>query len=244
MTELPRALALPASAKELSEFILKLLGRGRTIRKEIRRPFVVDLPGLLNLHHQIDQRITRQNKAALSAFEAEFEFNDGHTYSITSIEEFSASVFIQNTRCISARLNWVYIVEFSNRPPERQLIGIRFSAPSGAPKEASRASISFWVEHTEVTWGYDLFRHIDHYLDAHILDRIDYLSAVREFFDRHDRVAMPIVSMLFLYWSFSIVFDDARNIALSIPPDAGDLLRIESKVDFLVNYRNAPGGIR
>ena len=103
MSDNTRELTLPASPKELSEFILKLLGKGRTTGKKFDRIFLIDLQALHNLNHIICQRVT-QNNSAMSYFESEFEFSDGHYYKINSNEEFLRHAFVQFDDCVKVRM--------------------------------------------------------------------------------------------------------------------------------------------
>lgn len=201
--------AIPTDEKSLAELILKLLGKGRTIGKKLDCTFSIDVQGFANLHYSIHQRVTGQNKSALSTFESLFEFQDGHEYVINSVEQFLNNVFIQSKPCVRARLTWIYIVSFNDRGPERQRIDIEFDAREKTREKKTpsiRSSIEWKVEHTEVTWGYDLFRHIEHFLASHLQSGAEFRHKVVTFLDKHDQtfgiVVFPLVTVLtsFHYW--------------------------------------------
>lgn len=240
MAEHSKVLSIPTSEKDIADFILKLLGKGREIGKSLECSFFIDLNGLTNLHHSIDQRVVRQNSASLSSFEARFEFEDGHHYTVVSIEEFLETNFIQNKRCTQAKLSWIYLVTFSNRAPERQQINIVFDVGDAKVEDKKQSpSIDWKIEHTEVTWGYDLSRHVEHSVNAYISTHADPFRHVRNFLKRYNRtltaLGMPAAVMLGLGLTFPNKVEIQKQASALMTEAGPSLDAIDDKLNFLIS---------
>ncbi len=237
-TQTAQSITLPASPKDLSEFILKLLGKGRTISKKINRHFLIDAQGFYVLNNTICQRLA-QNNSALSYFEASFDFSGGHTYKLRSIDDFIKHAFIQAEDCIQAQLEWVFLVEFSGKPsPEKQRILINFRTHS--PKLNSYPTIEILIEHTDVTWGYDLLRHIENFILARVVPTSNWL----DWLSRNEqtmRVWSPGLFAILTLTAASLymhkVHKEVVNILESIK-NLETLARIERKIELVMTYRD------
>jgi hypothetical protein len=240
-------ITLPSSPKDLSEFILKLLGTGNTIRRYISGFFLVKLDNLIDLHQKIEHRIAQQNSGHLTSFEAEFSFEDDHSFKVRTVEELKTFNPIRSENCHSAILTWIYLVRFKDRSPERQRITVQLDTDAngdidGRTNPAKIAYLSHYryaspikieIEHTEVSFGYDMDHLITSALKKFVTQNT---STTKKLFERHE-IALPTVVILA---TFAFVFSAASSLFYShmnsiAPLDSElDLSAISNKLDFII----------
>lgn len=97
---------------ELGTFLCSLLGQARHTKKVYRKPFLIDHDFLRNLDAVIDQRVARQQRSELTAFNATVHFADGRSQTETSRESFHSFNDLSRTPTTGIDIVWTYLVWF------------------------------------------------------------------------------------------------------------------------------------
>lgn len=162
--------------RDFGEFIQGLLGEPRTIEKEYEIAFAIDPAWIQNLDSVIGQRCG-QNVSKLIELQARVYLQSGVTKTINSRESLFTFSDVSNSPTVGIDITWVFLIQFPTKNvPERQSIKIRAfsnryqSFPTGRIKvvgshfifaDDTISALEIRIEHTELTWGEDIFNHLD-----------------------------------------------------------------------------------
>jgi hypothetical protein len=166
-----RAVVLSIPRRSFGDFIQGLLGEPRRIERKYKFRFVVDLNNIANLDAVVMQRVTQQHQARLIDFQARIYFENGTRKTLPSREALLSFGDNSYVKTIGISIVWIFLIQFPHsKIPEKQ--AIRFRAFSRRRLEEERfnarfsdfdelSSMQIEIEHTEVTWGDDVFNHLD-----------------------------------------------------------------------------------
>ena len=159
---------LPCKPEQFKDFISSLLGRPQTITRHIRDPFEITKDDINSIHHLLDQRISVQNKGVLIGFTADISYDDKSAVTLSSFEDFMAYAEVKPLVCESLHVNWRWIIEFTDRAPEKQDVSITFMGSTIGNNhgtvvinDLSRlrpavGGIVVRIAHTDRSWGGDI----------------------------------------------------------------------------------------
>ena len=164
-----KSVNLPVDREQLGAFISGLLGQQQSIEREVYGTFDVDHNWMIHVNSLINQRITQQNPATLTSFNAVIFYENHLKRTLNSIEAFEHFSETKNIISTGVKLTWTYLVNFPSKSiPEKQEIFLYLSskAPaSSAPSDPIRRMISprhklgvisYGINHTERTWADDI----------------------------------------------------------------------------------------
>ena len=245
--------------QELGVFLQSLLGQPRKIEKISNRQFKINHQFLINLDNIIDQRVTTQQKAHLTAFTATVHFDDHRSQTETSREAFRAFVDISTALTSGIDIVWTYLVWFPGREiPEKQEIAISISSSEADRREREIGSNSIrrlrrsiiWPEeptsrirviihYTEVTWGIDVLNYIENELRKAFAPDNTLVATLRVWlsaFSTFCIIPALMLPMLFYVWSVSANMNKAKQAALiELKKNSIYEQRVERSLDLLLS---------
>ena len=177
-------LYFPIPPAQLGDFITGLLAKPQKILGEQYGTLRIDLDGLVNFHHLIEQRITQQNSGVLVSFTSLIQYNDGTSVELNSIDNLQLYTEVGPKISIGVALSWLYLIKFPNSSvPEPQTIDVWMECETGAVDFKNRTSsefsslkvrnsvqrrytgrVSFRISHTARTWGFDMENMLSSYV--------------------------------------------------------------------------------
>lgn len=222
-------ITLPVSQERLVDFISGLLGKTQTRGKRVRGPFVLTYDDILNTYSLIEQRIKKQNEANLTQFSVSINFDDNSHVRLNSLSEFKSFTEIKPLACTSVTLTWIYIVEFMQKSePEKQQIDITFNSPLIKKGENLSvfefsddeiifsprwSGIVFSIDHTERTWGNDIFS----LLEGHIQKFVDDKRKFRKLIGKYSaKIGVAVSALIFIGTLIAIYFNTVDFINQNI----------------------------
>jgi hypothetical protein len=180
---------------DFGDFLQNLLGEPRTTEKHYDASFVIDQNWISNLDSVVMQRV-RQNSAQLVDFRCRIFFESGAIRTLTSREAMLSFGDNSQDCSVGIQISWIFLIQFPHSTaPERQAIRFRaFSninylyatEPKSRPlQESDRSRIRISIENTELTWGEDIFNHLNNLIErSHQAYKIKYPLAQAIFIPR------------------------------------------------------------
>lgn len=169
------ALVLPVANEQLGHFISKLLGTPQVIERRIAGPFEVNSDDIINIHQLLAQRIFSQNRGTEIDCKVRIEYIDGSSIEINGIQNFKLYAEVRAIVSTGVSISIVYLLHFEGSPaPERQQIDVsmrtlrRDDFPLGVLGDEMKGygRISYRIQHTQRTWGFDIENLMNHQLQS------------------------------------------------------------------------------
>ena len=232
-------------ANAVAQLISSLLGQPRTIEKTYRHArFEIDHDWILHLLAAITQRV-EQNKAVNYSFSAKIYFKDGKTVTVSDKGSFEVFRNSSLSETLGIDIKIAYLVTFDKKP-EKQEIRLQFFSDilakyfSNESEERTRIpAIELEIDHTNVTWGEDVFGVIDNEI-RNVSDK----DVFPKFLDKLTNEGLPwfiLFGLTFCLLRIGFIFTKSSEITANkileinkaLPRDS--LALVSAKLDVILN---------
>lgn len=180
---------IPIKKVDFGNFVTDLLGQPEIIIFNKSGTFNVTFDWLKHIHHSLHQRITQQTNSTLVDFSAKFNYFQGGSRKVTTVEGFLNFNELKIVRTESVKIVWTYLVNFPNKNiPEKQEIELMVYNDNSDDKENdsflskifTMSRVTLEIRHTERTWGDDLFTILEREIIS-IFEKKDSLRKLKKF---------------------------------------------------------------
>ncbi|HEY0331815.1 MAG TPA: hypothetical protein VGC77_22295 [Rhodopseudomonas sp.] len=200
------------------------------------------------------QRVNNQHTAQLIEFSAKIHFSSGAIKTLSTREAFLAFGDNSDNITTGVSLSWIFLIQFPHSTtPEKQRIRFDAFQKSQLPFDvdpelrilrgwSGPSTIRLIVEHTEITWGDDIFNHLSSQVKKVMVRNSKAYSIAdrtEDFFDSgYTAVAYfsAIAALLFSQWNDILIRSrgDASEQIARLNGLADSLVSVNEKLDFLL----------
>lgn len=243
--------------RDLAEFIARMLGQRRTLSRDYQVTFRIKHEWLAGLIELINQRVAAQNHGRLVGFTVRYDYASGRTTTISEQSDFFSYNDVSQEISVGCRLNLTYLIQFPYKEGfERQDISVRIRTKSSdqtrnrksaaflravmAPINADISSFTVEIQHSDITWGEDMYNLISNQVITSFPQRRAWIDSVRvAFLPLALPITMLYVSARMTYLEISQKLGAnayITQVADKFNGTSGNLRDIEDKINLIHHY--------